>query len=636
MRLKLPEPKGKLDAMTGYSFSTPVWDGGTWVTSVVTKVTAAARRANGPEDQHRNAPAEWDKIDWRVQEGQVRRLRQRIFKASQEQDWAKVRNLQKLMLRSRANTLVSVRQVTQRNTGRKTAGIDGEVALTPEARAEVAVRVHQSITSWNPRAVRRVYIPKASNRAKLRPLGIPVLMDRCHQQRVRHALEPEWEARFEPRSYGFRPGRGCHDAIAAIYNVCKGPMATRTWALDADLAAAFDRIDHDHLLAAIGSFPARDMIRDWLKAGVFEAGKGFAPTVEGTPQGGVISPCLLNVALHGLEEAAGVRYRTSGTHAGEARPGSPVAVRYADDMVVLCHSQEQAVQVKARLAQWLAPRGLAFNEDKTRIVHLSEGFDFLGFNIRRYRSKLLIKPSKAAIRRVRERLASKTRTLRGGNAMAVIAALNPVIRGWAAYYRTVVSTRTFTALDDYLWKLTYKWATWRHADKPKRWIVGRYFGKYCKFRNDRWVFGDRDSGACLVKFSWTGIRRHVPVKGAASPDDPALAGYWAERRKKVKPPLDSYTLRLLTRQDGLCPLCGDPLLNADQPPQSPEQWERWWLHVTRKAIAASYLTHHGRPGPRRDDQTRLVHASCQRGLQARQRRKPEQQQLQPATPSRLA
>src|SRR6266700_4019993 len=208
---------------------------------------AALDEANGPEDRPpgQDAPAEWDTIDWRAHEGQVRRLRQRIFKASQEQDWAKVRNLQKLMLRSRSNVLVSVRQVTQRNAGRKTAGIDGEVALTPEARAEVAVRVHQSISSWNPRAVRRVYIPKASNRAKLRPLGIPVIMDRCHQNRVKNALEPEWEARFEPRSYGFRPGRGCHDAIAAIFITCAGPRAKRVWALDADLAAAFDRIDHD-------------------------------------------------------------------------------------------------------------------------------------------------------------------------------------------------------------------------------------------------------------------------------------------------------------------------------------------------------------------------------------------------------
>jgi RNA-directed DNA polymerase len=162
---------------------------------------------------------------------------------------------------------------------------------------------------------------------------VPVIMDRCHQARVRNALEPEREARFEPRSYGFRPGRGCHDAIAAIYNACKGPMARRVWALDADLASAFDKIDHDHLLAAIGSFPARDMIRGWLKAGVIEAGKGFAPTGEGTPQGGVISPCLLNVALHGLEEAAGVRDKTSGTRAGATMPGSPIAVRYADDGV---------------------------------------------------------------------------------------------------------------------------------------------------------------------------------------------------------------------------------------------------------------------------------------------------------------
>ena len=596
---------------------------------------AALDEVNGPEDQA-HAPAEWDKIDWRAHEGRVRRLRQRIFKAAQEQDWAKVRNLQKLMLRSRSNTLVSVRQVTQRNAGRRTAGIDGEVALTPEARAGVAVRVHQSRSSWHPRAVRRVYIPKASNRAKLRPLGIPVILDRCHQNRVKNALEPEWEARFEPRSYGFRPGRSCQDAIAAIYNTCKGPMAQRVWALDADLAAAFDRIDHDHLLASLGSFPAREMIRGWLKAGVFEAGKGFAPTGEGTPQGGVISPCLLNVALHGLEEAAGVRYKTSGARAGATRPGSPVAVRYADDVVVLCHSQEQAEHVRARLAEWLAPRGLAFNEDKTRTVHLNEGFDFLGFNIRRYPNrKLLIKPSQAAIRRVRERLASETRGLRGSNAMAVIAALNPIIRGWAAYYRGVVSSRVFSSLDDYMWKLTYKWATWRHhSNKPRRWIVGRYFGKFNTFRNDRWVFGDRGSGACLVKFSWTNIERHVPVTGAASPDDPALASYWAGRRKKVTPPLDRYSLCLLARQDGLCPLCGDHLLSPDQPPQSPEQWERWWLQVTRKAIAASYLTHHGRPGPAaNDDQTRLVHASCQRALHVRQHRKPA---LQPATPSRLA
>jgi RNA-directed DNA polymerase len=272
---------------------------------------------NGPEGQL----LAWDAVDWRKCEGQVRRLRQRIFKAAKEQDWARVRSLQKLMLRSRSNTLVSVRQVTQRNAGRKTAGIDGEIALDSPARQDLVVQVHQTIRTWRPMAVKRVHIPKTRDRTKLRPLGIPVIMDRAHQARVRNALEPEWEARFEPRSYGFRPGRSCQDAIESIYITLRGAKTKRVWILDADLAAAFDRIDHDRLMAAIGGFPARDMIRGWLKAGVFENGKGFAPTEEGTPQGGVISPLLLNVALHGMEEAAGVRYYLTGRDAGTARPG---------------------------------------------------------------------------------------------------------------------------------------------------------------------------------------------------------------------------------------------------------------------------------------------------------------------------
>jgi RNA-directed DNA polymerase len=381
-----------------------------------------------------------------------------------------------------------------------------------------------------------------------------------------------------------------------------GKNAKRLWVLDADLSAAFDRIDHDHLLSMLGSFPARDLIRAWLKAGVFEKGKGFAPTEEGTPQGGVISPLLLNVALHGLEQAAGVRYRKTGPRAGITMPGAPVLVRYADDFAVCCQSRQQAEQIKARLAEWLQPRGLAINEDKTRIVHLSEGFDFLGFNIRHHGAKLLIKPSTAAIRRLRNRLASETRKLRGSNARAVIARLNPIIRGWAAYHRGVVSSKIFSWLDAYLWKLTYKWAKHSHPNKSKTWLVDRYFGKFNKFRNDRWVFGDpalvsaQGGVVHLLKFSWTNIIRHQTVKGTASPDDPALIDYWAARRRRIKPPLDSYTLHLLDRQDSRCPLCGDPVLAADQPPNSPQHWESWWLAVTRKAIQHDYLVHHGRPG----------------------------------------
>jgi RNA-directed DNA polymerase len=213
---------------------------------------------------------DWRQIDWRQVEHEVRRLRQRIFTASQAGDLKRVRSLQKLMLRSRANTLVSVRRVTERNAGRLTAGVDGEVVLTPEAKMNLADRAHQVAEPFKALPVRRVYIPKRGNSGKRRPLGIPVVVDRVHQARVLNALEPEWEARFESRSYGFRPGRGCHDAIEAIYATGKGRRAKRVWVLDADLAAAFDRIDHSHLLGQLGSFPARDRIAGWLRAGVLD------------------------------------------------------------------------------------------------------------------------------------------------------------------------------------------------------------------------------------------------------------------------------------------------------------------------------------------------------------------------------
>jgi RNA-directed DNA polymerase len=285
--------------------------------------------------------------------------------------------------------------------------------------------------------------------------------------------------------------------------------------------------------------------------------------------------------------------------------------------VALCHSAEQADEVKARLADWLAPRGLSFNEEKTRVVHLDEGFDFLGFTVRRYQgSKLLIKPSPAAVKRFRDRLRAELRTLRGTNASTVIRTLNPILRGWAAYYRTGVSKQVFSDIDDYLWWAVFRWACRRHSNKSKKWVSARYFGMFNPARKARWVFGDQETGRYLTRISWTPIVRHVMVKGNASPDDPNLAEYWATRRRKHKPPLNKDGIIQMQRQHGKCPLCGEFLLHADTEPQHPDDWAKWYT-ATRKAIRHQAITLDTGTG-RADDRTapqQLCHTYCVKRLE---------------------
>src|SRR5256714_2152340 len=325
---------------------------------------AQTRLANGTEKQ-----TNWNAIDWRKANRTVRNLRQRIFRAAQEGNLNKVRSLQKLMLKSYSNRLVSVRRVTQTNAGKNTPGVDKLVIKTPAARGRMVDDLAHS-TLWNAKPARRVYIPKANN--KLRPLGIPVVIDRCLQAMVKNALEPAWEARFEGTSYGFRPGRSCHDAIEKIFVLAR-PNKTKKWVLDADIKGAFDNISHDYLLRAIGPVPGKELIKQWLKAGYVEQ-EMFHATERGTPQGGVVSPLLANIALHGMEEAIGVKYNCRGELIGNR-----AVVRYADDFVCFCETKEDAQQVQSILTDWLKERGLTLSEEKTRIVHLTEGFDFLSF-----------------------------------------------------------------------------------------------------------------------------------------------------------------------------------------------------------------------------------------------------------------
>jgi RNA-directed DNA polymerase len=547
--------------------------------------------ANGPE--RRTA---WHAIDWRKAQRLVRNLRQRIFRATQAGDLRKVRSLQKLMLRSRSNILMSVRRATQVNAGKYTPGVDKLVVKTPAARGNL---VDQLATRqpWRSKPVRRVYIPKSNG--KLRPLGIPTVADRCLQAMVKNALEPEWEARFAGTSYGFRPGRGCHDAIAKIFRLASANKR-RKWVVDADIKGAFDNINHDFLLKTIGPAPGRELIRQWLKAGVMEDGAVHA-TETGTPQGGVISPLLLNVALHGMEAALGVKYDGQ----GEVR-GSRAVVRYADDFVVFCDNQEDALRVKDEvLPVWLAERGLSLSEEKTRVVHLREGFDFLGHNVRHYETpqttrtgyKLLIRPSKKSVAGLREKLREAWLGLRGHSIQAVLWKLNPIIRGWANYFRTVVASETFQKLDSWMFRRALRYARRTHPEKSWNWLQNRYWGRLNAQRNDHWVFGDKGTGRYLLKFSWFKIERHILVHGTASPDDARLREYWWLRAKANCRDLNTGDLELADRQGWACPVCGMELLNGE-------------------ALERHHITPRGEGGKDARPNRVLVHLYCHQQLTA--------------------
>ncbi len=275
----------------------------------------------------------WEDINWGGMETNVRRLQERIYRATEKEQFLKVFNLQKLLVRATSTKLLAIRRVTQQNQGKHTPGIDGKVCDTPQDRVEL-FKDGLSLKGYKPQPVRRVYIPKSDGRQ--RPLGIPTVKDRVMQAIVKMALEPEWECKFEANSYGFRPGRSCHDAIGAIFTTLSQKGSSQ-YILDADISGCFDNIGHEPLLAKLPLFTTT--IRRWLKAGVVEMGH-YTDTEAGTPQGGVISPLLANIALDGLQRLFEAQTPQGKPLAPAKKKGGNKGIsltRYADDVRHLTH-----------------------------------------------------------------------------------------------------------------------------------------------------------------------------------------------------------------------------------------------------------------------------------------------------------
>jgi RNA-directed DNA polymerase len=505
---------------------------------------------------------DWTQIPWRKLEKKVYRLQKRIYQASLRGDEQAVHSLQRLLMKSEAARTLAVRRVTQDNQGKRTAGVDGVKSVAPAERLVMVKRLRHHKTI-KPQPTRRVWIPKPGKSEK-RPLGIPTMLDRSHQYLVKLALEPEWEARFEANSYGFRPGRSTHDAIAAIFNIIsKQPK----YVLDADIANCFNNINHVALLEKLHTYPAlRRTIKAWLKAGVLED-HVFASTEAGTPQGGTISPLLANVALHGMEQAVQAGYNFK----GRDKP-KPKLVRYADDLVVFFPTREGIEKAKTALETWLTDIGLEMKPSKTRIAHTLQalegeppGFDFLGFEVRqypvgKYRSgkhngkrlgfKTIIQPSKEAIKRHREELRKVVHHGQGLTQAALIGQLNPKIRGWSHYYRSVASKKALNDCDYHLFPLLLRWAKRRHPRKSASWITHKYWRTV---EQDHWRFATLE-GPHLTNHASIPIQRHVKVKGRASPFDGNLL-YWARRLQQSHPLTMSRLGALLYKQQGKCRYC---------------------------------------------------------------------------------
>lgn len=376
---------------------------------------------------------------------------------------------------------------------------------------------------------------------------------------VKNTLEPEWEAYFEPNSYGFRGGRSCQDAIEQCFTrlVQRSNGSSDNWVLEADIKGFFDNIAHESILSSISNFPKRELIRGWLKAGFILSGN-YYPTAQGTPQGGVISPLLANIGLHGLETYV----KSTNSKLG--------VVRYADDFIVTARDKESLEAAQIQIQQWMSERRLELSPEKTLITSTEDGFDFLGFNLRHYSGKLLIKPSKQKVLDFCKRIGEAIKSLDGKEQEALIKKLNPMLRGFANYYRSVVSKQIFGYISHRVWQYLWRWCKRRHPNKNTKWVRKRYFHT---IKGNKWTFAcisdqrGKEKTINLYPIAYTSIERHIKVKGSASPDDPLLREYWEKRHQKLGKTYwekNSKYYLVAQAQNWKCPICGEPLLNGEE------------------------------------------------------------------------